>query len=141
MEDELSGNLRSVKAMGPADAMLDRFDSVFRQNKLPMDIKTAKSQNTKNKIKLIKDLKYGKVHLRQSLLELNQFEDMTKLFKIRKEHYAILDQDVTLATEKTEQNEDDAQILMSPFERIQLYRKEKLNKKLKQKMHKMLDKE
>ena len=106
-----------------------------------MDIKTAKSQNTKNKIKLIKDLKYGKVHLRQSLLELNQFEDMTKLFKIRKEHYAILDQDVTLATEKTEQNEDDAQILMSPFERIQLYRKEKLNKKLKQKMHKMLDKE
>lgn len=28
------------------------------------------------KLKLMKDLKYGKVHLRQSLLEMSEFEDI-----------------------------------------------------------------
>jgi hypothetical protein len=35
-------------------------------------------------LKLIKDLKYGKVHLRQSLIELSEFEDVNKLFKNKK---------------------------------------------------------
>jgi hypothetical protein len=36
------------------------------------------------KLKLMKDLKYGKVHLRQSLIDLDEFEDMDKVFKNRK---------------------------------------------------------
>jgi hypothetical protein len=33
------------------------------------------------KLKLMKDLKYGKVHLRQSLIDIVEFEDMNKVFK------------------------------------------------------------
>ena len=35
-----------------------------------MEPPPSKNSTDKRKIKLIKDLKYGKVHLRQSLLEL-----------------------------------------------------------------------
>ena len=34
MEDELAGSLREVRPMGRDDFMRDRFDSVFRTNKL-----------------------------------------------------------------------------------------------------------
>lgn len=96
------------------------------------------NQPQKPKVKLIKDMKYGKVHLRQSLLELSGFEDLAKVFRNRKEHYSIVDQDITLPTEKSEPNEEEVQIFMSPFERIEEYRKEKINKKMKDKMTKML---
>jgi hypothetical protein len=33
------------------------------------------------KLRLVKDLKYGKVHLRQSHIELGEFDDMNKIFK------------------------------------------------------------
>ena len=32
MEDELAGNLRAIKPMGPADLLVDRYDTVFRRN-------------------------------------------------------------------------------------------------------------
>ena len=84
--------------------LLDDIILVLRIKIKQMDAKPIKSHNSKNKIKLIKDLKYGKVHLRQSLLEMTEIEDLSKLFKMKKENYSITDQDVTLATEKTEQN-------------------------------------
>lgn len=32
LEDELSGNLRTIKPMGPADLLIDRYDSIYRRN-------------------------------------------------------------------------------------------------------------
>lgn len=56
------------------------------------------------KLKLIKDLKYGKVHLRQSLLEMSEFHDIDKIFNNKKEHYSIKKQDVTIRHETIEEN-------------------------------------
>jgi hypothetical protein len=36
------------------------------------------------KLRLMKDLKYGKVYLRQSPIELGEFEDINKTFKKKK---------------------------------------------------------
>ena len=38
----------------------------------------------KGKLKLMKDLKYGKANLRQSLIELSEFEDLAKTYKSKK---------------------------------------------------------
>lgn len=52
--------------------------------------------NRMGRLKLIKDLKYGRVHLRQSLLEMTEFEDVNKIFKNRKDHYSIEDLEINL---------------------------------------------
>ncbi len=49
-----------------------------------MSIPPHSANNRIAKLKLMKDLKYGKVHLRQSLLEMSEFEDVDKLFKNKK---------------------------------------------------------
>ena len=38
MEDELAGSLREVKPVGKDDFLRDRFDSVYRTNKLDTNI-------------------------------------------------------------------------------------------------------
>lgn len=56
------------------------------------------------------------------------------MFKGRKEFYSIQDFDVDLKVVQTEDNQEEANILISPAERMEIFRKEKINKKIKEKM-------
>ena len=42
------------------------------------------AQRRKGKVKLSKDLKYGNVQLRQSLIEMGEFEDLDRIFQSKK---------------------------------------------------------
>lgn len=96
------------------------------------------TQNRTDKIKLFKDLKYGKVHLRQSLLEMDEIEDLDRFYKNKKDSYRIEDrEDIVIDHHVSEENEQEIPAFLSPIERLALYRKEKINKKIKDKMDKM----
>jgi hypothetical protein len=53
MEDELSGNLRTLRPLGTADLITERFDSVYRRNLLEPEplINADKKRNRKVKYK------------------------------------------------------------------------------------------
>lgn len=70
-----------------------------------MSINMHQMGNRITKLKLIKDLKYGKVHLRQSLLQMSEFHDIDKIYKTKKELYSIQNQEITLRHETTEENQ------------------------------------
>ena len=53
---------------------------------------------------MIKDLKYGKSNLRQSLIDFSEFEDLNKIYKSKKESYGVEDQEVFINNEETEEN-------------------------------------
>ena len=61
-------------------------------------------QRRKGKVKMIKDLKYGKSNLRQSLIDFSEFEDLNKIYKSKKESYGVEDQEVFINNEETEEN-------------------------------------
>ena len=80
------------------------------------------SQRHKGKIKMIKDLKYGKANLRQSLIDMSEFVDISKMYKLKKELYRVEDLEVEEKSQETQENEEDIQIIMSPEEKIALYK-------------------
>ena len=52
-------------------------------------------QHKKGPPKMIKDLKYGvNAHLRQSLLDISEIENLNKIFLGRKDHYRIEGQSI-----------------------------------------------
>lgn len=52
-EDELSGNLRQLRARGPADLLVDRYDSIFRRRMLESKepLNSDRKRNKKGKFK------------------------------------------------------------------------------------------
>jgi hypothetical protein len=48
----------------------------------------------KGHVKLFKDLKHDKMNLRQSLLEMSEFEDMQKVYESKKHFYWIKDEKI-----------------------------------------------
>lgn len=51
MESDLSGNLRSMKPLGGASLIEDRFDSVFRRNLLAPEAKEGDHKRRSRKAK------------------------------------------------------------------------------------------
>ena len=60
-EEELSGSLRKLSAKGPADLLLDRYDTVFRRNLLPPEAPLDSDKKRVQKAKYKWHGKAGKV--------------------------------------------------------------------------------
>lgn len=99
------------------------------------------SQRNKGKVKMIKDLKYGKANLRQSLIEMTEFVDIGKMYKLKKELYRVEDLEMEEKSQDTQENDEDIQIILSPEEKIALYKREKMNRKMKERLSRFYEKE
>ena len=60
MEDELAGNLRTIKPHGPGDLLFDRYDSVFRRNMIEPEMPTTENKKRVDKAKFKWHNKGGK---------------------------------------------------------------------------------
>mmetsp|Transcript_35783 Transcript_35783/g.54836 ORF Transcript_35783/g.54836 Transcript_35783/m.54836 type:complete len:128 (-) Transcript_35783:4-387(-) len=98
MEDDLAPDLRRMKPLGNDQLMQDRFDSIFRQNKVEPDAPTnaEKRKYKKREFKLVNKLGIKSKELHSEIVELQKKNKETKLRMSKKAQSSMANQDVII---------------------------------------------